>query len=36
VVRTVAEALEPLDTDARDAIWCGNALRFYRIALPTR
>jgi predicted TIM-barrel fold metal-dependent hydrolase len=36
VVRTVAEALEPLDADARDAIWRGNALRFYRIALPAR
>jgi predicted TIM-barrel fold metal-dependent hydrolase len=36
VVRTVAEALEPLDADARDAIWCGNALRFYRISLPAR
>lgn len=36
VVRTVAEALEPLDADARDAIWRGNALRFYRIALTAR
>ena len=36
VVRTVAEALEPLDADARDAIWRGNALRFYRISLPAR
>jgi predicted TIM-barrel fold metal-dependent hydrolase len=36
VVRTVAEALDALDADARDAIWCGNALRFYRISLPAR
>jgi predicted TIM-barrel fold metal-dependent hydrolase len=36
VVRTVAEALEPLDADARDAIWRGNALRFYRIAAAGR
>ena len=36
VVRTVAEALEPLEPAAREAIWCGNALRFYRISLPAR
>jgi hypothetical protein len=36
VVRTVAEALDPLDADARDAIWCGNALGVYRISLPAR
>jgi len=31
VVRTVAEGLEALDEDARDAVWRGNAMRFYRI-----
>lgn len=36
VVRTVAEALAPLDAAARDAIWCGNALRVYRIAPASR
>lgn len=36
VVRTVAEALAPLDATARDAIWCGNALRVYRIAPASR
>lgn len=36
VVRTVAEALAPLDAAARDAVWCGNALRVYRIAPASR
>lgn len=36
VVRTVAEALAPLDAAAHDAIWCGNALRVYRIAPASR
>ncbi|CAN7707143.1 amidohydrolase family protein [Pseudorhodoferax sp. LjRoot39] len=34
VVRTVAEALAPLDAPARDAVWQGNASRVYRLA-PT-
>ena len=34
VVRTVAEALAPLDAPARDAVWHGNASRVYRLA-PT-
>lgn len=34
LVRTVSEALADLDAEARDAIWCGNALRFYRIDAP--
>ena len=31
VVRAVAEGLDGLDDAARDAVWRGNALRFYRI-----
>ncbi len=31
LIATVAEALSPLDTQARQAVWCGNAMRFYRI-----
>lgn len=34
LVRAMAEALAHLDGPARHAIWCGNALRFYRIELP--
>jgi hypothetical protein len=30
-VRAVAEGLDGLDDAARDAVWRGNALRFYRI-----
>lgn len=34
LVRAMAAALAPLDATARRAIWCDNALKFYRIERP--
>ncbi|WP_077001003.1 amidohydrolase [Variovorax sp. KK3] len=36
LVRTMSEALSALDVQARDAVWRGNALRFYRIDMAER